>query len=355
MKRRASGARRGIGIKLTALAGVVAIAGAASAWAAGPTEKPPPIRLSDHNRMPACVTPARLMAYLRDRNPKLDARFSDIAKLYKTHGEAWRVRWDYAFFQMIIETNGLLYKTGSGRMGDVNPKQNNFAGIGTTGGGVPGDGYPDVSTGVLAQIQHLVAYSGERMESPVAPRTQLKQDDIIAVSARLKRTVTFGDLAGRWAVDRRYARSIQWVADRFNATHCNGRSPIPDEPEPVPAPRLVKTPMQISARHRTSTASVMPPPPVIATEAPVTAAAPAACKVRAASYVGRGGNRKTLLIEAKIDNEVHFTALQVLDGFERSMADTFIKSRAPGGTMVAEFDNNDAAMARAYELCPSAR
>jgi hypothetical protein len=353
MRRRASGARRAAGIRLAALAGVVAIAGAASAFAAGPTEKPPPIRLSEHNRMPVCVTPARLMAYLRDRNPKLDPRFADIAKFYKQHGEAWRVRWDYAFFQMIIETNGLLYKTGSGRMGDVNPKQNNFAGIGTTGGGVPGDGYPDVSTGVLAQIQHLVAYSGERMDSPVAPRTQLRQDDIIAVSARLKRTVTFGDLAGRWAVDRRYARSIQWVAERFRATHCNGNSPVPDEPEPTPAPRLVKTPVQISARHRTSLAALAPLRPTYRTDGPEPVST--SCKVQAASYVGRSGSRKTLLIEAKADNEVQFTALQVLDGFERSMADTFIKSRAPGGTTIAEFESHDAAMARAFELCPSAR
>ncbi len=52
------------------------------------------------------------------------------------------------------------------------PKQNNFAGLGTTGGGVPGDSYPDVNTGVLAQIQHLVVYSGERIDEPVGARTQ---------------------------------------------------------------------------------------------------------------------------------------------------------------------------------------
>ena len=60
---------------------------------------------------------------------------------------------------------------GNGRWGDVNPKQNNFAGLGTTGGGVPGDSYPDVNTGVLAQIQHLVVYSGERIDDPVGART----------------------------------------------------------------------------------------------------------------------------------------------------------------------------------------
>ena len=87
---------------------------------------------------------------------------------------------------MLLETNYLSYKTGSGRWGDVDPKQNNFAGIGTTGGGVPGDSFPDVSSGVLAQMQHLVAYSGERVANPLAPRTREKQDDIIELSLALR-------------------------------------------------------------------------------------------------------------------------------------------------------------------------
>ena len=88
------------------------------------------------------------MAFLATRNSNLIPRFSTIASWYARHGDAWRVRWDYAFFQMLIETNFLTYRQPNGRWGDVDPKQNNFAGLGTTGGGVPGDSYPDVSTGV---------------------------------------------------------------------------------------------------------------------------------------------------------------------------------------------------------------
>ena len=161
---------------LSALAfGTVALslgAGAASA-------APPEIRTSARNVVPACVTPQRLMSFLKSRNPHVDARFNGIANLYKWHGERWHVRWDYAFYQMAVETNFLSYKQGNGRWGDVDLKQNNFAGLGTTGGGVPGDSYPDVTTGVLAQIQHLVAYSGEHVTDPVGARTKLKQDDII--------------------------------------------------------------------------------------------------------------------------------------------------------------------------------
>ena len=43
--------------------------------------------------------------------------------------------------------------------GDASIEQFNFAGLGTTGGGVPGNSYPDVRTGVRAQIQHLKAYA----------------------------------------------------------------------------------------------------------------------------------------------------------------------------------------------------
>ena len=60
--------------------------------------------------MPRCVTPKRLMAFIKTRNSNLDPRFADIATAYKRHGEIWRVRWDYAFFQMAVETNFLTYR-----------------------------------------------------------------------------------------------------------------------------------------------------------------------------------------------------------------------------------------------------
>ncbi len=214
-------------------AGLVAVLAAACGAAhAAPTL--PEIRLSEKNSVPRCVTPDRLMAFLKQRNGKLDPRFRTIASYYRQHGEAWRVRWDYAFFQMAIETNFLTYRAPSGRMGDVDPRQNNFAGIGTTGGGVPGDSFPDVSTGVLGQIQHLVVYSGETVPEPVAPRTRLKQEHILAKSHELKRPVRFSDLAGRWAADRKYAGSIEWVAQRFRAEYCTGRAAAGEAAEVLP-------------------------------------------------------------------------------------------------------------------------
>lgn len=251
---------------------VACAAGVASFSATIGDARATPIRTDAANRVPACVTPDRLMAFLATRNDRLDPRFRGIARHYKQHGEAWGVRWDYAFFQMAIETNFLSYRRPDGRWGDVNPRQNNFAGLGTTGGGVPGDSYPDISTGVLAQIQHLVAYSGQRLDNPVGPRTRLKQDDIVAASARLGRPVRFADLARRWAVDPRYGHSIEWVADRYREMYCNGRAAI----EPVQVPQA-GTPKSAPLPGRLAlggTAPVLSAPPRPARHPAATARAP---------------------------------------------------------------------------------
>ncbi len=197
----------------------------------------PAIRTTETNRVPQCVTPDRLMAFVRERNPSVDPRYRDIAGWYKQYGDAWHVRWDYAFYQMILETNALSYRRGNGRRGDVHEKQNNFAGIGATGRGAPGERFPDIKTGVHAQIQHLVAYSGELVADPVSARTQLVQDAVISQSKRLHRAVTFGDLARRWATDRTYARSIDTVAEQFRLGYCATAQVTPTVPAPRPAIR----------------------------------------------------------------------------------------------------------------------
>lgn len=452
-----------------AVIAALTIAGAASTALAGP----PPIRITPDNRVPACATPDALMAFLRERNPRVERRYRDIAKWYRHHGEAWHVRWDYAFFQMAIETNFLSYRAPNGRMGDVDPRQNNFAGIGATGGGVPGDAYPDVNTGVLAQIQHLVAYSGERLAEPVAPRTRLKQDDIIVLSAQLGRPVTFADLARRWAADRHYGRSIEWVAGQFASRYCRnpdraatsryrdfprpaglggpmplatgarstgviqvadaGASPVhtiwtrdsgapantandgwqPQEtttgttsevtptaapagpsdrseataaaaggtftpdiandnayPEAAPPPGtsiaaaqndkpedLAANPMMrlgISPGLAAAWASrslVAPRPATPAARLSDVAVGPvlAECRIISASY----GGTTTMLIESKQGQQTRLTALTVLDGFEQSMVESYVKVHAVGGTPIGSFPSKGEAMAKARELCPN--
>jgi hypothetical protein len=348
------------------------------------SEASPEIRLGPANRVPACATPDRLMAFLKSRNAGLDLqRYGDIAKHYKHFGEAWRVRWDYAVFQMAVETNSLSFRRGNGDPGDVKPKQNNFAGIGTTGGGVPGDSFPDVKTGVLGHIEHLVAYSGERLAAPVAPRTQLKQGDIVEASLRLNRPVRFADLARRWAVDPRYWQSIETLAESFRASYCTGPDPVEaaaPQAKPVPKPQLARrpdpapdraaqakpasdkpaTPMRTvwregeaapsrpaAAAPAPAAAAAEPRPSPAAIRAPSPPAGAQGCSVATASY----GGSKTLLIRSEAAGAIKLTALTVLEGFEDTMAASFIRTHAPGGASLGAYPSRDAALAKAREMC----
>ena len=76
-----------------------------------------------------------------------------FCQMYYDEASAEGVRPEVAFAQTMKETGFLQYG------GDASIEQFNFAGLGTTGNGVPGNSYPDVRTGIRAQIQHLKAYA----------------------------------------------------------------------------------------------------------------------------------------------------------------------------------------------------
>ncbi|MFV0298317.1 MAG: glucosaminidase domain-containing protein [Hyphomicrobiaceae bacterium] len=332
----------------------------------------PEIRMTARNQVPACVTPDRMMRFLADRNSRLLPKFRHIAHDYRRLGEQLRIRWDYAFFQMIVETNYLKFKNNAGQ-GDVSPRQNNFAGIGTTGGGVPGNSFPDVPTGVLAQLQHLTAYSGVHVANPVATRTRDKQDDIISQSRRLRRPVTFRDLSRRWAVDRRYWRSIESIASRYRSQYCRGRDGA-EERQELAERRALNTPQRVAHRPapnrimaagtwstsktrnaaidaQGNTAGFTVPIPRLAQRPPAPALpSVTTCRVFTASY----GGTQNMLIRQQIGSELRYTALQVLDGREQGLASTFIRQHAPGGEAVALFPDRQHALQKAFSLCPSA-
>jgi Mannosyl-glycoprotein endo-beta-N-acetylglucosaminidase len=171
------------------------------------------------------------MAFVRARNGNLDERFAPIATEYMRHGEDLGVRWDYAFFQMLVETGNLSFKRGNGQFGDVKPSQNNFAGLGATGGGVPGESFPDVSTGVKAHLQHVLMYAGQRIEDPVAERTRKIQEWGVLTSWQkgLRAPITFTDLTRQWAPrDASYSNSIGAVAKRYYDEFCGKPDPQPE-------------------------------------------------------------------------------------------------------------------------------
>lgn len=190
----------------------------------------PPIKTGGGNAVPECATPGRMMAFIRSRNSNLDPRFEKIAVEYMREGEALGIRWDYAVAQMAIETNYLSYKAPGGRPADVRAAQNNFAGIGATGGGVHGEAFKDVQTGVRAHLQHLLLYAGDKVDDPVAERTRKVQEWGVLKSfhAKLKGPTTFKDLARKWAVSGDYGVAIQTHADKFYADFCKAADPNPE-------------------------------------------------------------------------------------------------------------------------------
>src|SRR5215470_10112999 len=189
----------------------------------------PEIRTSARNPMPECVTPGRLMEYLRSRNPDLNPRYDGVATEYMRLGERLAVRWDFAFYQMIIETGSLSYRRGN-RAGDVKAAQNNFAGLGAIGGGVTGESFKDIATGVRAHLEHLLLYAGDKVENPTAERTRKVQEwgVLNAWHKRFTRPITFSDLAQQWAPgSNSYGKMLEDIADRFGE-FCAQPDPQPE-------------------------------------------------------------------------------------------------------------------------------
>ncbi len=202
----------------------------AGAWAASL----PPIIASAGNEVPKCVQPEALMDFVQrinvHRHMSIAPRFDHIAALYKDIGQCVSrppdqcvaVRWDYAFFQMLIETNYLTFRRPGGGPAGVPARDNNFAGIGATIPGRPGEVFGDVHTGVLAHLQHVLMYSTTPIPKPVAKRTRLVQSDVQSIMKRLHHPVTFADLAREWTgVDQSgYARDMRRIAAKFDRLYC---------------------------------------------------------------------------------------------------------------------------------------
>lgn len=133
------------------------------------------------------ATEVQLLAYLAANNPAALEEFADLPGLYLEEGKAEGVRGDAAFCMSCKETG--FYKFG----GDVKKEQNNFCGMGATGGGNPGHSFETHRLGVRANIQHLKAYGS---------REPLVNECIDARFKYVNRGValTFEDLAGKWAV-----------------------------------------------------------------------------------------------------------------------------------------------------------
>ncbi|MDR1868234.1 MAG: glucosaminidase domain-containing protein [Treponema sp.] len=150
------------------------------------------------------LIPADYMAlFLMKEHPVLSPQFSTaFAAMYVEEAAYEGVNHDIAFAQMCLETGFLRFG------GLVKPYMNNFGGLGAISAQQPGERFPDIRTGIRAQIQHLKGYA--------------TQDDLVQplVDPRyrwIRRGVapTIAELAGTWATDRLYATKITNILKRM--------------------------------------------------------------------------------------------------------------------------------------------
>lgn len=143
------------------------------------------------------ATQQQCVKYLLRNNPhpNLNVSAEEIVAYYYEEGAREGIRPDVAFAQALKETGFFRYG------GDVIPEQNNYCGLGTTGGGVKGEFFATPQLGVRAHIQHLLAYSSTRRPTmPVVdPRYSL-----VRQSYGSRTLGNWQDLNGRWAVPGRF-------------------------------------------------------------------------------------------------------------------------------------------------------
>jgi flagellum-specific peptidoglycan hydrolase FlgJ len=136
----------------------------------------------------------KMNAFVRSINPNAPI----LGELYKRFGEYYGIRGDVAFAQAMQETGYFRFT------GDVRNEQNNFAGIGATGGGARGASFSTPEEGVLAHLQHLYAYAAT---APL-PNSYPLVDPRFHLVNRGSAT-TWTALNGKWAVPgTTYGQSI---------------------------------------------------------------------------------------------------------------------------------------------------
>ncbi|MBW4420596.1 MAG: N-acetylmuramoyl-L-alanine amidase [Myxacorys californica WJT36-NPBG1] len=148
------------------------------------------------------TTEVQLNLFLRNNNDAALNQFPDIAKLYREEGSIEGVNYDIAFGQMCLETNYLRFG------GDVQPSQNNFAGIGDVGGGPQGASFPSARIGVRAHIQQLKAYASTEplVQEVVSPRFRFVTRGIAPL---------VDQLSGRWTADPEYGTKIKAIVRKL--------------------------------------------------------------------------------------------------------------------------------------------
>lgn len=170
---------------------------------------------------------SQAVAYIKQTNPKpqLACSVEELVSLYWEEAEREQVRPDLALAQSLVETGTYGYG------GDVQHHQNNFCGLGTTGGGVRGAAFATPQLGVRAHIQHLLAYA--QQQPPSTPIIDPRYD--VAHKLRLERGVidSWYGLNGTWAMGSMYCEKIMATYQKMLALpRTEPLEPAKTEPQP---------------------------------------------------------------------------------------------------------------------------
>ena len=147
----------------------------------------------------ATVTQAQMVNLINRRNPKplLNCSVKELVRIYYEEASREGIRPDVALCQALKETGFFGYG------GDVDPKQNNYCGLGATGNHEPGASFDTPRLGARAHIQHLLAYVSKRAPKTIVvdPRYELVKNFRKDVFGKM---VHWTDLNGVWAVPGTY-------------------------------------------------------------------------------------------------------------------------------------------------------
>ncbi|MDT8903177.1 glucosaminidase domain-containing protein [Anaeroselena agilis] len=140
------------------------------------------------------ISKEQMVTFIRRHNPmpKINVALEELVNLYWEEAGHEGIRPDLALAQAILETG--YFRFG----GDVLPSQNNFAGIGTTGGGPRGATFESARLGVRAHVQHLLAYTTAR--EPLKPIIDPRYNLVRAIPRYFAQCPTWESLGGKWAI-----------------------------------------------------------------------------------------------------------------------------------------------------------
>lgn len=151
---------------------------------------------------PAEASRDQAVVLLRRYNPKLPikATLEEIVDLYYQEAGREGLRWDIVFCQALLETG--FFRFG----GTVVPEQNNFCGLGTTSATVRGAYFPTPRDGVRAHVQHLMAYTTDRL--PATPVIDPRYYLVYKGKVQNGFYTRWSQLNGKWATGSYYAEKI---------------------------------------------------------------------------------------------------------------------------------------------------